>query len=94
MELKQDIESRHEWKPTKKTHQHNTLLSYYCASCFSSHEPSSGTAYYNSLKKHKYILACTGSLSEISLNFGYLKVINRYIVFIGLNHWVHLGREK
>jgi len=35
--------------------QHFNVASY-CATCLSSHKASSGT-YYNSLKKHNYILA-------------------------------------
>lgn len=32
-------------------------VTYHCATCFSSHETSSGISYYNNLKKREYVLA-------------------------------------
>ena len=48
------------------TVEHDTSLSHNTATCCSSHEPSSGTSYYSNVKQ-KYLLACSYSVSEFSL---------------------------
>lgn len=51
------------------------------------HIPSSGTCYYSSLKKHKYILIHSCSLSEISLNLGLKHVTQCYMTLKYCVEW-------